>query len=162
MKVLHPDFDAFGVSAMNQHIDSAILKGGPFGGTGFVFNRELSNALYARVDIKHPRVSVMELRTVSYNLLLINAYMPFFDTSNATDQLEDYRDTLGIIESIMSSHSTYKFLILMDMNCNRYNATHPYAILINSMMNDFDLISSFDHVPDFEHILFFISSTIWR
>ena len=118
LKVLHPGFDAYAVSAMDKHVDSTILKGRPFGGTGFLFDKVLSNILRARVDLKHPRVSVMEFHTTTFKMLFINAYMPFYDQSNLPDKLQEYRDTLAFIENVMTHHPTHKFVLLMDMNCN--------------------------------------------
>ena len=148
LKVLHPKFDAFGVSAMEKQLEGSIMKGRPYGGTGFLFHRSLSNVLKIRVDLKHSRISVMELHTESFNLLLINAYMPYYDHSNMVDNLTEYRETLGFIESIMSNHPTHKFILMMDMNCDIYNKNHAYSSLINSMMNDFGLVSTFNFIPN--------------
>ena len=143
LKVLHPDFDAFGCSAMDSQVESSIMKGRPFGGTGFIFNKMLSNSLRARVDLKHPRVSVMELSVTNHNLLLINAYMPFYNTSSLPDQLTDYRNTVAFIENIMTSNPSHKFILFMDMNCNLFRTSHPFSELINGMSDfDFDLVSN--------------------
>ena len=53
LKVLHPNYDGYATSGMSDHIDQRILKGRPFGGTGFLFNKNLSKCLKARIDIKH-------------------------------------------------------------------------------------------------------------
>ena len=130
LKVLHPNYDAFGSSAMDSQVETSIMKGRPFGGTGFIFDRILSNCLRARVDFKHPRVSVMELCVKNHNLLLVNAYMPYFNTSCLTEQLNEYRDTIAFVENIMSSYPTHSFVLFMDMNCNLFKTTHPFSALI--------------------------------
>ena len=151
LKILHPDFDAFSISAMDKQMENSILKGRPYGGTGFVFNKDLTNVLRARIDLNHSRVSVMELRTVSFDVLLINAYMPYYDPNNLSEHLDDYCATLAHIEHIMITHPTHKYVLLMDMNCDIFKTNHPYSIQINSMMNDFGLISTFQHMPGFDH-----------
>ena len=78
LKVLHPKYDAYATSAMSDTINQRILKGRPFGGTGFIFHKDLSNSLRARVDVKNSRVTALELNTKQNKILLINAYMPFF------------------------------------------------------------------------------------
>ena len=149
LRVLHPDYDSYAISAMNN-LDKSLHKGRPYGGTGFLFDKKFSNCLLARTDIKHDRISVMELHETSCKILLINAYMPFYDASNLDNCLSEYRSVLAFIESIMSSHSSYKFILLMDMNCNRYSLNHPFSSLINSMMYDYGLLSGFDLKSDFD------------
>ena len=39
----------------------------------------------------------------------------------------------------------------MDMNCDIFKTNHAYSIQINSMMNDFGLISTFQHMAGFDH-----------
>ena len=46
LKVLHPDYDAFGTSGMNDQINQNILKGRPYGGTGFLFRKDLSKGVF--------------------------------------------------------------------------------------------------------------------
>ena len=150
MKVLHPDFDAFGVSAMASQVEKSVMKGRPHGGTGFIFEKRISNNIRACTDIKHNRVSVMELSTINEKIMFINCYMPYFNPAKRAEILIEYREVIGFIENIMSSHSSHKFVLLMDMNCNIFNASHDFSILINGMMRDFDLVSNYDFVPGFD------------
>ena len=39
LKQLHPKYDAHGVSGMTKVLDNQIVKGRPFGGTGFLYNK---------------------------------------------------------------------------------------------------------------------------
>ena len=70
LKTLHPAYDAFATSGMANVIDQRILKGRPYGGTGFMFRKELSNSIRARIDLKNDRVTVLELTTVDSNILI--------------------------------------------------------------------------------------------
>ena len=74
LKSLHPKFDGYGTSAMSNKMSAEILKGRPFGGTGFLFSRNLSLSLRPLTNYVHDRVSVMELSTSRGVILLINAY----------------------------------------------------------------------------------------
>ena len=150
LKVLHPKFDAYATSGMASQIDQRILKGRPYGGTGFLFHKSLSKCIRAKVNEKHDRVSVMELSTVTENILLISAYMPYYNTDNNPEQLLEYRSTLAFIENLMANNPLHKFILFMDLNCNLYNTTHPYSSLINTMIGTYDLISSFDFLPGFD------------
>ena len=67
---------------MSDQINQRILRGRPYGGTGFLFKKDLSNSLRARTDLKHNRVTVLELNTKQENILLINAYLPYFNPNN--------------------------------------------------------------------------------
>ena len=151
LKILHPNYDAYGTSGMTDQINQRILRGRPYGGTGFLFRKDLSNSIRARTDLKHNRVTVIELNTKQEKILLINAYLPYFNPNNVTEQLTDYRDTLAYIENIMSSNSNFKFILLMDINCNIFGPSNAFSDLIHSMMTEFDLISSFDFSPSFDH-----------
>ena len=143
---------------MTDRIDAQLLKGRPYGGTGFLFDKELSCALRARIDLVHKRVSVMELQTEFESILLINAYMPYYNTDNNVDQLIEYRETVAFIENIMQSNSQHHFILLMDLNCNIYGPTHPYSELIKEMMREFQLISGFEFYDGFSPDLHFTRS----
>ena len=150
LKLVHPKFDAFGTSGMLNQIDKKILKGRPYGGTGFLFRKDLSNSLRARVDLQNNRVTVLELNTSHEKILLINAYMPYFCNNNNFDQLAEYRETLGFIEDLMKSSPNHKFILLMDLNCNIFGPRNAYTNLIHEMMTEFNLVSSFNFSPDFD------------
>ena len=150
LKVLHPDYDSYATSGMEDQIDQRVLRGRPFGGTGFLFRKELSRCVRARVDYKHKRVTVMEISSNDEKILLINGYLPFYNTDNNQTQLTEYRDTLAFIENVMSANPLHKFILLMDLNCNIFGPTHPYATLVRSMMSEFKLVSSFEFLPGFD------------
>ena len=149
IKTLHQHFDGFATSGMNSQIGKTIMKGRPFGGTGFLFSKKLSKCLRARVDIKHERVTVMELNTQKHQILLINAYLPYFISSSNDAQIAEYRQTLAFLQTIMHSHPNHKFILLMDMNCNIFNFSHPCSSLICGMMKDYDLVSNYSFINDF-------------
>ena len=151
LKTLHPDFDSYATSGMNDQLDQRILKGRPFGGTGFLFRKNLSNCIRALVDIKHDRVTVLELNTKNEKILLINSSLPYFNPNNISDQLSEYRDTISFIENIMTSYPNHKYILLMDINCNIFGPRNVFTDLIHEMMSEFHLVSSFDFFPNFNH-----------
>lgn len=132
LKVLHPAFDAYATSGMSSQIDQRILRGRPFGGTGFIFHKSLSKCIRAKMDKKHDRVSVLEFSTTTDKILLISAYMPYFNTDNNPEQLVEYQSTLGFIEDLLESNPQHKYILFMDMNCNIFHRSHPYSTLINN------------------------------
>ena len=91
----------------------------------------------------------MELASKTGPVLLINAYLPFYDKRNLQTQLELYKDAVAYIENIIHSNPSHSYIILMDMNCNLYDSAHPYSKIIRDMMNTNELISAFDFMPSF-------------
>ena len=150
LKSVHPNYDAYGTSGMADQIDQRVMKGRPYGGTGFLFHKELTNSIRARVDFKHNRVTVMELSTRKENILLINVYFPFYDAKHVQDQIATYRETVAFVSDIMISNPHHKFILLADLNCNIFNSSHPFTQMITNMMTEYDLVSSFDFSTEFD------------
>ena len=100
--------------------------------------------------MKNSRVTAVELNTNQNKILLINAYIPFFTTNNMTDKLNEYRDTVAFIENLMSCNPNHHYIISMDMNCNIFGPRNSYSDLIHEMMSEFNLVSNFDFMPDFD------------
>ena len=80
MRSLHPEFDAFGTSAMKKSVETNVLKGRPYGGTGFIYNKKFASCLKPQFNHSHERVTTMRLETEKYNLLLITVYFPYYNT----------------------------------------------------------------------------------
>ena len=150
LKFLHPNYDGYGVSAMAKKCSSDIIKGRPFGGTGFLYSKTLSRSVRPCSKYVHERVSVMELASKRGTILLVNAYLPFYDTRNLQSQTELYKETIAYIESIMRDNPNCSFILLMDMNCNMFNASHTFSKIIRNFMDTNNLISSFDLTPSFD------------
>ena len=150
LRSVHPKYDGFGTSAMKQSLSSNVIKGRPYGGTGFIFSKSLNYAVTCQTHYKHDRVTVMKLTTVDSVILIINAYLPFYDTRNLEQQIQCYHETIGYIDYIMSSNSNCKFILAMDMNCNMFDLSHPYTPIVRDLMTKFGLISAFDLDPDFD------------
>ena len=151
LRSVHPRYDGYGTSAMNEKISAGVTKGRPFGGTGFIFSKSLDYAITCLYEYKHDRVSVLKLTTADSEILIINAYMPFFDTRNLNDQLLLYHETVGYLDYIMTSNPGCEFILTMDMNCNVYDLNHPYTQIIKDLVMKFSLISAFDLNPNFDH-----------
>ena len=82
LKTIHSDLDGWGTSAMKASMQSKILNGRPYGGTGFVWSKSISTVLKPRTDYYHDRVSVLELNTSVGSILVINCYMPYFNAND--------------------------------------------------------------------------------
>ena len=144
LKNVHDDFDGWGFSAMNDAIRTDVRLGRPYGGTGFVFDKSLSLALKPCISHKYPRVTAIELNTLNSHVLLINAYMPFLNTSNVDDCKSDYFETLSQIQSIIRDFPESEFIICMDMNCNVYNISHPFTQMLTDFISKNNFVTALD------------------
>ena len=150
LRHLHEDFDGYGTSAMKSTMEKKILAGRPYGGTGFLWNKNLSDSLRPRQEYKHDRVSVLEILDSRNTVLIINAYLPYYSSSKVVEQTAAYHETIGYIDHIMSSNPGCYFILLGDFNCNIYNERHPFTPIIRDLLNrrhltcTFDLMASFD------------------
>ena len=150
LRHLHPDFDGFGTSAMNKSLDSQVRIGRPYGGTGFVYNKKFSKCIKPVLAYSHERVTVMELKTDEQRILMINAYMPYYNSRDLSTYLSLYRDTIGFIDNIMSQNLDCSFMLLADLNCNIYEPSHCYSKLVRALMEKHHLMSAFDLDPSFD------------
>jgi len=70
---IHPDFLAFGTSAVN--VSSGILLGRPYDGTAILYSKHLADRL-SYVPCNDPRVSAVIFKSSSGPILIVNVYMP--------------------------------------------------------------------------------------
>ena len=150
LRLVHDEFDGYGTSAMTKSSTENISTGRPHGGTGFLYNRKYSKCLKPLSNYIHDRVTVLELTTENEKILLINAYMPFYNTRDLTSYLALYRDTIGHIESVISHHPSHSYVILADFNCNLFDHSHPYTILLRDFMRTHHLFSCYDLIDGFD------------
>ena len=76
--------------------------------------------------------------------------MPYYRTSDFHEQLTLYQQTVAYIENVMLENRDCRFVLLLDMNCNLYDPSHPYSKLLIDMMERFSLKSAFDLIPSFD------------
>ena len=146
LRCLHPDFDGYGTSAMEKTIGTKILNGRPYGGTGFLYNKKYAGCLKPLVNFKHDRVTALEIKSDGGNIVLINAYMPYYNTRDLTEYLAAYRDTVGHIENIMQNNPGSSFIVAADFNCNINDSSHIYSKIWLDIMTNYDLFSCYDHM----------------
>ena len=102
------------------------------------------------MSYKHERVSVLKLCADSRDILLICGYLPYFKSNDLQNQRLLYQETLAYIDNIIEDHLGLEVILLLDMNCNLYNTSHPYSVLLHDLMVKHDLLSAFDLVPNFD------------
>ena len=71
LRTVHDAFDGYGVSGMKNVHNNSILTGRPYGGTGFLFNRNFTSFLQPVLQYETERVCVMKLVDRDLIILII-------------------------------------------------------------------------------------------
>ena len=155
LRTLHPDFDGFGTSGMKKTNEQKIRTGRPFGGTGFLFDKKFSECINPLLNYNHERVTAIKITTEEGDVIVVNAYLPFYNTRDLENQTIAYQETVSYIDHILSSNPSASFILLMDMNCNLYNSSHPFSKFIIDLMMKHSLFSALDLMPGFDSTTFY-------
>ena len=108
---IHNDFNACGVSAMDDEI--GIRVGRPYGGVAIMWRKSLGN----KVNVKYlddTRLIGLEVCTDETNLFIICAYLPTCKHEN----YDDYLNYLAKINCIIQDCNTVNAIVLGDFNSN--------------------------------------------
>ena len=149
LRTVHPSFDGYGVSAMRKTHNDAVYKGRPYGGTGFVFNKEFSPFLRPVIEYEAERVSVMKILDENHTILLINVYFPF--KQHGDEYKVKFLEILGCIENIIDTNPNARFIITGDWNYNIFDSRQPLFATINRFLDNHDLICTHNLDPSFNH-----------
>ena len=118
--------------------NTAIMTGRPYGGTGFIYNKDFTSFLYPVLAYEGERVSVMKLIDVDFTIFLINVYFPY---KQLTDEHRvQYLELLGTVEDIMTANPTAKFIITGDFNYDIFDESQPMVPIIKDFLRNNDLI----------------------
>ena len=150
LKHVHSEFEGYGASAMKNSIGTKVLRGRPYGGTGFIWHKKYANCIKPRLDLKHERITVLEISDTRFDILCINMYLPYLDSSRLNEQINIYCDTLGFVDNIINSHPNYEFILLGDFNCNIYKPSHPFTPLVRDLLSRHNLCCTFDLRENFD------------
>ena len=127
-------------SGMENAVSSGILSGRPFGGVSISWSPDLDHAITPISNFRHKRVVGIEFKAEDGNFLLLNVYMPFYDSSNRTECMAATVDTLAMIETIIEQFSDYSIIIGGDMN-TKFKGNSPFNPLWIEVMTKFGLAS---------------------
>ena len=95
---IHPDFSAFGISAMNYRLTSGIYRGRPFGGVAFLWRKSISDRIHVVSNDPQGRCLCIELKVDNNKVIkLITVYFPCF--SPGVDYANELGRCLGCIEN---------------------------------------------------------------
>ena len=117
LRSLHPDFEAFSTSGMKKAEESGVRRGRGFGGTGFIYPKNISGSLKPLVKFNHERLTVMELSCSAFQIIMINVYMPFLDRSNLQEAITNYEEVIGLIDYIIEEMRISSFSVTSTAIC---------------------------------------------
>jgi len=128
---VHPEFMAYGVSAMGDRLKSGVFKGRPYGGVAFLWRRSIA----AYVDIiqgsSDGRCLCMSLNlNDGSKIKLITVYFPCSDAG--MNYVNELSSCLGFLESVI--YTGEKVIVLGDINfaCDE---SHKVFKLCREMFN---------------------------
>ena len=131
---LHPDFMAIGHSAVN--LSNNILVGRPYGGTGILYRKSLSNMI-SFVKTSNPRITSVILKSKLGPILIVCVYMP--TDYGTSDCYEDYLELCSCISALYKDSDAVQLLVAGDFNCQLGSRFYP---LLLNFINDNNLIPS--------------------
>ena len=138
LRVAHPSFDGYGVSAMKGVHYSGINCGRGFGGTGFVFNKSFTPFLRPVLQYENDRMTVMELKDTNGSIFILNVYCPY--KKSGEEHKVSYLETLGAIENVLMSNPTARFIIAGDFNYDIYDTRQQMSNAVNELLVKYDLL----------------------
>ena len=105
LQSVHANFEGFAISAMKLSEETKIRCGRGFGGTGFIYPKSLSSNMKPLVKFNHDQITVIELKCTEYDLIIINAYMPFLDRSdlhNSVAKFDEMIKTILVTQTVLT------------------------------------------------------------
>ena len=142
LRVAHPSFDGYGVSAMKGVHFNGVNRGRGFGGTGFIFSKSFTPFLRPALQYETDRMTVMKLTDTGGPIFIINVYCPY--KKSGEEHKVEYLETLGAVENVILSNPTTRFIILGDLNYDIYDTRQPMSRAINELLVKYDLICTHD------------------
>jgi len=119
---------------------SDVLSGRPFGGCAILWESNLF-ANVRPVDINSRRACAVRVSFESFELLLINVYMPYEDSDEKTDE---FINTLALIEDAVANNSDCHIILGGDFNVD-FCRNWSHTALLNSFCDDAGLLPTIRH-----------------
>ena len=116
----------FSFSAVCGMDNKEILKGRPYGGCAILWRSNLTGKIEL-IESSSRRLCAVKYQTPSFNLLLINVYLPYECDENS----DEFFDQLVCIETLISSNLDCNLIIGGDCNIDFCRIT-PHTALLDS------------------------------
>jgi len=117
---IHPDFIGYGISAMTKKLSTAIYRGRPFGGVGFLRRKSLADQIVVDSCSDDSRCLIIKLKLLSnVYLKIINVYFPCY--SGSSEYKIELGHSLGFIDNNISPNESVIVLGDMNFECDNNN-----------------------------------------
>ena len=160
LKTLDSTLDGWGKSAMKTSMENRVLRGRPFGGTGFLWSKNISSNVRPRTEYYHERVTVLQINTNRGPVIIINCYLPFFNVNDIVSQTNIFADTIGFIDYVIKDNPDSSTILMGDMNCQFYNGSNQFSLLLRDLINEHGLYCTYDSMDSFDASKMYTRSNI--
>ena len=109
-------------SGVEDVLSTGIYRGRPFGGVCIAWSPKLNNFISPVSNFKHKRIVAVELKTSSGNYILINVYMPFFNSSRKDFCMSETNDAISMVELLIENYPHHHCIIGGDFNTEFRNS----------------------------------------
>ena len=129
----------FATDSMKEAAGDGLMSGRPYGGVACYWSNKFGSSISPILETGNPRVSALLIKSEPVNTIVFNLYMPYLNSSNRLQSIDDYLDTISCIESVIDSYSGANLIVAGDLNfelgtnspfenifidfCTRYNLT---------------------------------------
>ena len=103
-------------SGMEEALSNGILVGRPFGGVSICWSPDLDHLISPLSNFRHKRVVGIELKTVKKDILLLNVYMPYYNSARRSECIAETLDVISMLETIMDQHPNHSIILGGDIN----------------------------------------------
>ena len=93
---------------------------------------------------------MLEIGSELGSILIINCYLPYYNVNDPSAQADLYAETIGFIDYVMRDNPNANFVVMGDMNCDYYNGTNQFSLLLNDLIDEHGLYCTFDSMTNFD------------
>ena len=133
-------------SGMEDAVSSGILVGRPYGGVSISWSPHLNHLISPLSNFQHKRVVGAELKAGEDRILLLCAYMPYYNSSRRAECLNETIDAITMLEATIENHPEHLIIIGGDLNCE-LTGQSPFDHLWSDFMSKFQLSSCDNFLP---------------
>ena len=119
---------------MEDAISSGIYRVRPFGGVAICWSPDLNSFITPVSNFKHKRVVAVKLKTEESDILIICAYLPFFNASNRQQCMNETVDAITMIDLLIENHPDHQIVIGGDLN-TELKGESPFDPFWRDLMN---------------------------
>ena len=127
-------------SGMETAISNRIYPGRPFGGVCIAWSPNINHIVTPLTAFRHKRVIAIEVKEKDNNILVLCAYMPFYDSSNRVRCMAETVDAISMLESIIDEYPDHEIILGGDLN-TELKGDSPFDAHWDQFANKYKLIS---------------------